>query len=111
MLSYPLHPPGGIRGHNAQQGETGERQRELPESQRGENTRPSDVFPRGNLVLFSLFFCLHLRCGVSAVHFPEITCQSINVSGTVMSVFVDVVFLSFLSFFSDGGITVQNNYI
>lgn len=35
MLSYPLHPAGGIRGYNTQEGETGEGQRELPESQRG----------------------------------------------------------------------------
>lgn len=35
MLSYPLHPAGGIRGCNTQEGETGEGQRELPESQRG----------------------------------------------------------------------------
>ena len=41
MLSYPLHPAGGIRGRHTQEGENGEGQRELPESQRGENTRRS----------------------------------------------------------------------
>lgn len=43
ILSYPLHPAGGIRGCNAQEGETGEGQRELPESQRGKNAQVQEL--------------------------------------------------------------------
>lgn len=84
MLSYPLHPAGGIRGCDAQEGETGEGQRELSESQRGENSRPS-------VVICFVFFGLHLCCGVSAMCFQQITCQSVNVGRAVMSLFVDEV--------------------
>lgn len=36
MLSYPLHPAGGIRGCTTKEGKSGQRQRELPQCQRGE---------------------------------------------------------------------------
>lgn len=36
MLSYRLHPAGGIRGCTTKEGKTGQGQRELPQCQRGE---------------------------------------------------------------------------
>lgn len=50
MLSYPLHPAGGIRGCTTKEGKSGQGQRELPEGQRGESIFSS--FFLGWLVLF-----------------------------------------------------------
>ncbi len=64
MLSYPLHPAGGIRGCVAQEGETGEGQRELPESQRGENSRLSIFLQVVICFIFlvSILAVVYLQC-------------------------------------------------
>jgi len=64
MLSYPLHPAGGISGCNAQEGEAGEGQRELPEGHRGESTRAPVFFRvvQRYLLLFPLHIVVFLGC-------------------------------------------------
>lgn len=78
MLSYPLHPAGGIRGCTTKEGKSGQGQRELPEGQRGET-----------------FFTSIFLCGLvpSPGSLPPNTCQSVHMDGAYILFYFMLLFI------------------